>query len=104
MTTRGYPEGNDLLAKTGRAVTSFLESPVTNLVKGVLLMLIGLSEAVHTLGDDLAHFHPRVGHGLVIIGFFSVLAAVPEFIEGVEAGRRYVASRGGNREDEPPAA
>lgn len=83
----------DRLARAGRAIRSFVESPVTNLVKGVLLLLIGLSEASHTLRDDIQHWHLRVGHGLLVIGFFSVLDSVPRFIEGWEASERYVESR-----------
>jgi hypothetical protein len=84
---------NDPLARAGRAIRSFVENPVTNLVKGLLLLLIGLFEASHTFREDVAKWQPRVGHGLVIIGLFSVLDAVPRFLEGVEASKRYVESR-----------
>jgi hypothetical protein len=82
--------GNDPLARAGRAIRFLVESPVTDLVKGLLLLLIGLSEASHTLREDVENRRLRVGHGLVIIGLFSVLDSVPRFIEGVEASKRYV--------------
>ena len=72
------------------AITRFVENPFTNLVKGMALLLIGLSDAAHTFRDDVTHGHVRVGHGLIIIGLFSILGALPHFIEGLEAGARYL--------------
>jgi hypothetical protein len=76
--------------KLGDAITAFVENPLTNLVKGVALLLIGLSEASKTFREDLAHGQARVGHGLIIIGFFSILGALPHLIEGLEASKRYI--------------
>jgi hypothetical protein len=76
--------------RIAHAITRFVENPVTNLVKGIALFLIGLSEASKTFTDDLAHKQLRVGHGLIIIGFFSILGVLPHFIEGLEAGKRYL--------------
>jgi hypothetical protein len=67
-----------------------VESPVTNLVKGLLLVLIGMSEAPHTLREDVETMHLRVGYGLVVIGLFSVFDTPPHFIEEVEPSERYV--------------
>ncbi|WP_406695547.1 hypothetical protein V5E97_31485 [Singulisphaera sp. Ch08] len=72
-----------------RAITRFIENPFTNLVKGIVLFLIGLSDASRTFADDLKHKQLRVGHGLIIIGIFSILGALPHLIDGLEAGRRY---------------
>lgn len=85
MGTRG-----DRLA---RGIRSFVEAPITNLVKGVALLLIGLTDASHTFRDDLTHGHVRVGHGLIIIGVFSILGALPHLIEALEAGERYFDAR-----------
>jgi hypothetical protein len=76
--------------RIARAINSFVENPVTNLVKGVLLLLIGVSEASRTFIDDLTQKHLRVGHGLIIIGFFGILEAIPHLIGGAEAGKRYL--------------
>jgi hypothetical protein len=76
--------------KIARAITAFVENPVTNLVKGIALLLIGLTEASRTFREDVAHGQVRVGHGLVIIGLFSILGALPHLIEGLEAGRKYL--------------
>ncbi len=84
---------SDRPLEIARAITSFVENPVTNLVKGIALLFIGLTEASHTFREDLAHGRLRVGHGLVIIGFFSILGALPHLIEGLEASSRYLELR-----------
>jgi len=85
MSTRG-----DTIA---RGIKSFVENPVTNLVKGIALLLIGLTDASHTFREDITHGQVRVGHGLVIIGFFSILGSLPHLIESLEAGERYLELR-----------
>jgi hypothetical protein len=84
---------SDQWTKIARAINSFVENPLTNLVKGVALLFIGLSEASRTFAEDLAERHLRVGHGLIIIGFFGILEALPHLIEGLEAGKRYAEFR-----------
>jgi hypothetical protein len=81
---------NDRWDRIARALTVFVEHPVTNLVKGIALLLIGLTDAARTFREDVAHGQVRVGHGLVIIGLFSILGALPHLIEGLEASRRYL--------------
>jgi hypothetical protein len=85
---------NNRRDKTARAISAFVENPVTNLVKGITLLLIGLTEASRTFQVDVAHGHVRVGHGLIIIGLFSILDALPHLIEGLDASRKYLESRG----------
>jgi hypothetical protein len=92
---------SDRGVRIARAINSFVENPVTELVKGVLLLLIGLSEAWKTLLNDLTHMQLRVGHGLIIIGLFGILGSVPSFIEGVEAGKRYLDLREDKSRPEP---
>jgi hypothetical protein len=79
--------------KVARGIKSFVQNPITNLVKGFALLFIGVSEASHTFREDLIHGRVRVGHGLVIIGLFSILDALPHFIEGMEAWARYLELR-----------
>ncbi len=79
--------------KVATGIKSFVENPVTNLVKGVTLLTIGLSDASHTLRDDITHGRLRIGHGMAIIGFFSVLGALPHLIDGLEAYARYLDQR-----------
>jgi hypothetical protein len=84
---------SDRWSRIARAIDSFVENPITNLVKGVALLFIGLSEASRTFAEDLTERHLRVGHGLVIIGFFGILEALPHLIEGLEAGKRFAELR-----------
>jgi hypothetical protein len=85
---------SDRSDRIAHAIQTFVEHPITNLVKGIVLLLIGVSEAARTFREDLANGRLRVGHGLVIIGIFSVLDALPHLIEGLDASRRYLDSRG----------
>jgi hypothetical protein len=86
--------------KIARAITAFVDHPVTNLVKGFLLLTIGLTEAARTFREDVTSGRLRVGHGLVIIGLFSILDALPHLIEGLEASGKYLKSKGEKRQ--PP--
>jgi hypothetical protein len=89
---------NDRREKIARAITSFVENPVTNLVKGMALLLIGVTEASHTFREDVTHRHIRVGHGIIIIGIFSILEALPHIIEGLDASRRFLEHKAKNGE------
>jgi hypothetical protein len=84
---------NTYLDKIASAITRFVDNPVTNLVKGIALLFIGLSEASRTFADDLEHKQLRVGHGLVIIGFFGILSALPHLIDGLQVSRIYLEHR-----------
>ena len=79
--------------KVARRIRSFVENPVTNLVKGVVLVFIGVSEASRTFREDLAHGQVRVGHGLIIIGLFSILDALPHLLDALEASERFLDRR-----------
>jgi hypothetical protein len=81
---------NDRWDKIARALTAFVENPVTNLVKGIALVLIGLTEASRTFREDIMNGHLRVGHGILIIGIFSILEALPPTIDAIEASRKYL--------------
>ncbi len=81
---------HDRWDKIARRITAFVENPVTNLVKGIALVLIGLTEAARTFREDIMHGHVRVGHGIIIIGIFSILEALPPMIEALEASRKFL--------------
>ena len=89
---------NNRRDKIARAISAFVENPVTNLVKGIALLLIGLTEASRTFREDVANGRVRVGHGLIILGLFSILDALPHLIEGLDASRRYLESKGGREQ------
>ena len=59
-------------------------------MKGIALLVIGLTDASRTFREDVMHGHVRVGHGIIIIGIFSILEALPHLIEGLEASRKYL--------------
>ncbi len=59
-----------------------------------MLLLIGLTEASRTFREDITHGHVRVGHGIIIIGIFSILEALPHIIEGLDASRKYLEFKG----------
>jgi hypothetical protein len=81
------------MSRRADVVAGAIRSFVENLVKGLVLLAIGLSDAWGTVRQDIAHRHLRVGHGLIIIGFFSLLGALPPLIESLEAWGRFLEAR-----------
>jgi hypothetical protein len=96
------------LDKISRAISAFVENPVTQLVQGLVLIAIGVIEASRTFREDIANGRVRVGHGLIIIGFFSALGALPHVIEGLEASQKYLEAKAkkseGTHETDDPSA
>jgi hypothetical protein len=84
---------SDRRGRVARGIKSFVENPITKLIEGLCLLLIGLSDASHTFRDDVTQGHARAGHGLIILGVFSILGALPPFIDSLEAGERYLELR-----------
>jgi hypothetical protein len=72
------------IERIAREIRRFVDHPATNLVKGLCLMGIGIVDASATFREDTAHQHLRVGHGLILIGVFSVLGALPYFLDSLE--------------------
>lgn len=85
---------NNRREKVARAIAPFVENPITGLVKGIAPFLIGPAEASLTFREDIANGHVRVGHGLIIIGLFSIPDALPHPIEGLDASRKHLESGG----------
>ena len=86
-----------------RGIKSFVESPITNLVKGVALLVIGMTDASHTFRDDVKHGGLRLGHGMIIIGLFSILGALPHFVDALDASSKYLGRRDQDRPSEDGA-
>ena len=84
---------SDRSRKIAKGIDSFVENPFTNLLKGVALLVIGFTDASRTFREDIAHGRLRVGHGMVILGFFCILGALPHLLEGLEASARYMELR-----------
>ncbi len=72
------------------ALTAFIENPVTNLVKGIAPVLIGVTEVSRIFREDIMQAHVRVGHGIIIIGTFSIFEPLPHIIEGLNANRKFL--------------
>jgi hypothetical protein len=87
------PAQNERRDRLARKIRAFVENPITNLVNGALLFLIGLTEASRTFEDDVANRQLRVGHGLILIGLFSALQALPHLLAGLDASGRYLESK-----------
>lgn len=85
--------------RIGRAINAFVGNPDTYPVKGLILSQIGLADASWTLREDIARGQLRVGHGLVIIGLFKILDALPHLLGGLKAGGEFPDR---NEESGPP--
>lgn len=79
--------------RISRRIAAIVDHPLTILVKGLVLLAIGLVDATRTLREGSAHAHIRVGHGLMIIGLFNILDAVPHLIDALDASRKYLEHR-----------
>lgn len=79
--------------QTARALRAFVNHPLTNLVKGLVLLAIGISDAWGMVRQDVGRLHLRVGHGLIVLGLFSVIEALPHFLDGLSAGERFLEAR-----------
>jgi hypothetical protein len=64
-------------------VRRFVEHPVTRLSLGFILFVSGLSEAYLSLTEDLSEFHVGAHHGVLIFGLFTMIASIPDIIEGI---------------------
>ena len=84
---------SDRWSRIARAIDSFVENPITNLVKGVASCSSASPKPRGPSRKTFTESHLRVGHGLVIIGFFGILEALPHLIDGLEAGKRYAELR-----------
>jgi hypothetical protein len=87
--------------RIARAISAFVENPITIAVKGLMLVGIGLSQASKTLMHDIEHQQLRVGHGLMIIGLFNILESLPHIIDGLEASKRYLELKDKKARSEP---
>jgi hypothetical protein len=92
---------NNRQDRISRAISAFVENPITIAVKGLILVVIGLSEASRTLMEDIRHQQLRVGHGLMIIGLFNILESLPHIIDGLEASKKYIEMRDKKARTEP---
>ena len=76
-------EPADDLPKVARHIKGFVEHPVTRLVVGLILIVTSSVEAYDSFHNDLYRWRLRAHHGLLVLGFVNVLAAIPSLIEGL---------------------
>jgi len=62
----------------------FVANPYVNLAVAVVFFMTGLAEGWDSFQDDMAGFHVRVHHGVMLYGFFNMLKPLPDIFEGVE--------------------
>jgi hypothetical protein len=68
---------------TAQKVRRFVEHPVTRLCLGFILFVSGLSEAYLSLTEDISEFQIGAHHGVLIFGLFTMIASIPDLIEGI---------------------
>ncbi len=84
MATTEAPADSDRLPRVSRWIKAFVDNPFTKLTVGLILIVTSSLETYYSFHDDLNHVRIRVHHGIVILGFVNVLAALPSLIEGLE--------------------
>ena len=69
---------------------AFAEHPVTRLSSGVILLLTALYEIEEGLFIELKESGPASHHGIAAFGVLTMVAAIPDLLEGLVAGTEYV--------------
>lgn len=62
----------------------FVTNPYVNLAVGLVLFVTGLAEGWGSFQADMAGFHVRTHHGVMIYGFFNMLKSLPDIFEGLD--------------------
>jgi hypothetical protein len=62
----------------------FVANPYVNLAVAVVFFMTGLAEGWDSFQEDMAGFHVRVHHGVMLYGFFNMLKPLPDIFEGLE--------------------
>ncbi|MFO0908157.1 MAG: hypothetical protein U0794_07325 [Isosphaeraceae bacterium] len=88
--------------RVAERLRAFVDNPITLLLRGLALFVIGMSEAWGSIQDDLMKGHLRVGHGLILIGLFNMLDALPHFLESLDAGILLLESRNESKPQDRP--
>jgi hypothetical protein len=87
--------------KVARRIRAFVEHPATNLVLGVGLFAAGFAETYVSFSEDLSKWRLGAHHGLLVLGLFNVLASVPDLIEGLDAGGKFLERLDGGKPGPP---
>ena len=79
-----------ILLKTARKVRWFAEHPVTRLALGCVLFLTAVYEIEEGLLIELGEQGPQAHHGIAAFGVLTIIAALPDLLDGLVAGTEYV--------------
>lgn len=66
-----------------QGVRCLAESYWTKFIVGAVLLISGLDEAYETLTSDLSEAKLGAHHGVLLLGFVNVLAALPDVLDGL---------------------
>lgn len=69
--------------RIGNRIRALARSSWTKFTTGVVLLASGMEEAIETFSADLSAFDLGTHHGLVMLGFVNILAALPDMLDGL---------------------
>ena len=95
VATGDSPSAVEKLPMGARVLKDFVDHPITKLVVGLILIVTSSAEAYYSFHDDLSQFRVRAHHGLIVLGFINVLAAIPNLVQGFQ---HYIEFRAKSRE------
>ena len=78
------------IAKIARLVRAFAEHPATRLSTGLILFLTALYEIEEGLLIELKESGPASHHGIAAFGVLTMVAAIPDLLEGLVFGTEYI--------------
>ena len=81
---------NTKIAKISRLVRAFAEHPATRLTTGLILFLTALYEIEEGLLIELKESGPASHHGVAAFGVLTMVAAIPDLLEGLVFGTEYI--------------
>jgi predicted Na+-dependent transporter len=67
-----------------RSLRRFTESPVMNLLVGVILFATGLSETIDAFEEEIKNLSLGAHHGAAVFGLFHILRCLPDLLEGLD--------------------
>lgn len=73
-----------------RAIRRFSEHPVTRMIVGMVLLLTAIYEIEEGLLIELKNEGAKSHHGIAAFGVLTMIAAIPDMLEGLAAGTAYV--------------
>jgi len=72
------------MKRLSRWIRRLVDNPYAKLLVGVILLVTGLHEAWATLRADLIHLNLKAHHGVMVLGLFHILTAIPDLLEAAE--------------------